>query len=36
MLHGKMKGVEKDQIINDFKDKKVDVLISTTVIEVGG
>lgn len=35
MLHGKMKGVEKDQIINDFKDKKVDVLISTTVIEVG-
>ncbi len=34
-LHGKMKNKEKDQIMNDFKDKKLDLLISTTVIEVG-
>ena len=34
-LHGKMKNKEKDEIMNDFKDKKLDLLISTTVIEVG-
>ena len=34
-LHGKMKNKEKDEIMNDFKDKKIDLLISTTVIEVG-
>lgn len=35
MLHGKMKGKEKDQIMHDFADHKSDILISTSVIEVG-
>ena len=34
-LHGKMRPKEKDQIMLDFKDHKIDLLISTTVIEVG-
>lgn len=34
-LHGKMKSTEKDLIMNDFKSGKLEVLISTTVIEVG-
>ena len=34
-LHGKMKAAEKNQIMEDFKDHKTDVLVSTTVIEVG-
>lgn len=35
ILHGKMKGSEKDEIITRFKNHQTDVLISTTVIEVG-
>lgn len=35
LLHGKMKSAEKEQIMNDFKEKKIDVLICTTVVEVG-
>lgn len=35
MLHGRMKGIEKDKIMKDFSDKKFDVLVSTSVIEVG-
>ena len=35
ILHGKMKQVEKDKVMNNFKDGILDILISTTVIEVG-
>lgn len=34
-LHGKMSGAEKDAIMEDFHKKEIDVLVSTTVIEVG-
>lgn len=34
-LHGKMSPEEKNQIMHDFSEKKIDILVSTTVIEVG-
>ena len=34
-IHGKMKAKEKDEIMAKFKQHEIDILISTTVIEVG-
>ncbi len=35
LLHGQMKSENKDKIMQQFLEKKLDVLVSTTVIEVG-
>ncbi len=35
IIHGKMKSKEKDEIMLKFKDKQYQILIATTVIEVG-
>lgn len=35
LLHGQMPNEQKETVMNDFSNKKIDVLVSTTVIEVG-
>lgn len=35
VLHGRLKGEEKDAVMSAFADGRVDVLVSTTVVEVG-
>jgi len=35
LLHGKLKPKEKDTVLQDFKDKKYDILVATPVVEVG-
>ncbi len=35
LLHGRMKPVEKDLVMNAFRNRELDLLVATTVIEVG-
>lgn len=35
ILHGKMTNEEKDKVMNDYLEGKINILISTTVVEVG-
>ena len=35
LIHGKMKWKEKEKVMRDFSEGKLDVLVSTTVVEVG-
>ena len=35
LLHGRMRSVEKQDVMSRFKNREIDILVSTTVIEVG-
>jgi len=35
LIHGALDKIQKDNVLNDFLNKKIDILVSTTVIEVG-
>lgn len=35
LLHGRMSSAEKDEVINQFRENKTQILVSTTVVEVG-
>ena len=35
LIHGALDKIEKSKVLNDFLEKKIDILVSTTVIEVG-
>ena len=35
LIHGALDKVEKNKVLNDFLERKIDILVSTTVIEVG-
>jgi ATP-dependent DNA helicase RecG len=35
LIHGRLKPIEKEQIMQTFKDAEIDLLVATTVIEVG-
>jgi len=35
LVHGQMKPTEKDRVMQEFRDRDLDILVSTTVIEVG-
>lgn len=35
LIHGKMKSKDKNQIMTDFKDRRYDILVATSLVEVG-
>lgn len=35
LIHGKLRPSEKDAVMNDFRDHKLDILVATSVVEVG-